>query len=146
MIFKLGELFFKLSLLSKCSTEIERVFNGTGVICSKCYFATFDFFSFGKKLVSLHQKSQSLFSAIRCGGRRTDTLVSSEHLSWDTRGNTDKHSNTQKCLNFAVFKNYISINKGEGRIQGKQEIQLCLKLRGKLYICIQLDSSQVSLQ
>jgi len=44
MIFKLGELFFKLSLLSKCSTEIERVFNGTGVICSKCYFATFDFF------------------------------------------------------------------------------------------------------
>lgn len=36
-------------------------------------------------------------------------------------------------LNFAIFKNYISINKAEGRIQDQQEINSNLNLGGKSY-------------
>ena len=146
MIFKLGELFFKLSLLSKSSTEIERVFNGTGVICSKCYFAIFDFFLLEKNQFLFIKNHRVCFQQlnVEVGEQTHWCLLSTFPGTLEaTLTNTATH---KKCLNFAVFKNYISINKGEGRIQGKQEIQLCLKLRGKLYIHIQLDSSQVSLQ
>ena len=146
MIFKHRELFFKLSLLRKSSTEIEIVFNGTGVICSKCYFAIFDFFLLEKNQFLFIKNHRVFFQQLDVEvGERTNRCLLSTFLGtleamWT---NIARH---KKCLTFAVFKNYISINKGEGRIQGKQEIQLCLKLRGKLYIRIQLDSSQLSEQ
>lgn len=145
MIFKHRELFFKLSLLSKSSTEIEIVFNGAGVICSKYYFATFDFFLLGKKQFIFIKNHRAFFQQLDVEvGEQTNWCL----LSTFTGTLEEMLTNTatqKKCLNFAIFKNYISINKREGRIQGKQEIQVYLKLRGKLYIRIQIESSQFSL-